>query len=55
MPPLIKGYLRCGAVIGDGVVIDQQFGTTDVFVVMPVAQIDPRYLAHFMKEERAAA
>lgn len=55
MPPLIKGYLRCGAVIGEGVVVDRQFGTTDVFVVMPVAQIDPRYLAHFTKEERAAA
>ena len=55
MPPLIKGYLRCGALIGDGVVVDRQFGTTDVFVVMPVAQIDPRYLSHFVKDERVAA
>ena len=55
MPPLIKGYLRCGALVGDGVVVDKQFGTTDVFVVMPVAQIDPRYLSHFAKDERAAA
>lgn len=55
MPPLIKGYLRCGAMVGDGVVIDHQFGTTDVFVVMPVAQIDPRYLAHFVRDDRASA
>ena len=31
LPPLIKGYLRLGAYIGDGAVIDHQFGTTDVF------------------------
>ena len=29
LPPLIKGYLRLGAYIGDGAVIDHQFGTTD--------------------------
>ncbi|HVG52125.1 MAG TPA: GNAT family N-acyltransferase [Xanthobacteraceae bacterium] len=47
LPPLIKGYLRIGATFGDGAVIDRQFGTTDVFVVLPVATINARYLAHF--------
>ena len=47
MPPLIKGYLRLGACVGDGAVIDRQFGTTDVLVVMPVAKINPRYFGHF--------
>ena len=47
LPPLIKGYLRVGARFGDGAVIDRQFGTTDVFVVMPVADIAARYAAHF--------
>lgn len=47
MPPLIKGYLRVGAHIGDGAVIDHQFGTTDVFVILPVESIDARYFAHF--------
>src|SRR5690606_26140560 len=47
MPPLIKGYLRLGAVVGDGAVIDHQFGTTDVLIVLPVARIDPRYFEHF--------
>jgi putative hemolysin len=47
LPPLIKGYLRLGAYIGDGAVIDRQFGTTDVFVVMPVKQINSRYFARF--------
>jgi len=47
MPPLIKGYMRLGAFFGDGAVIDHQFGTTDVLVVMPVAKINPRYFGHF--------
>ncbi len=47
MPPLVKGYIRAGAVIGDGAVIDKQFGTTDVFIYLPVAKIDPRYKSRF--------
>ena len=47
MPPLVKAYLRCGAHVGDGAVVDQRFGTTDVLVVLPVAEIAPRYLAQF--------
>lgn len=47
LPPLIKGYLRVGAFVGDGAVVDHQFGTTDVFVIMPVKAINPRYFAHF--------
>jgi putative hemolysin len=47
LPPLVKGYLRAGAEIGDGAVIDRQFGTTDVFIHMPVAKIDLRYQHRF--------
>ena len=47
LPPLIKGYLRLGAFVGDGAVIDRQFGTIDVLIVMPVENIDPRYFGHF--------
>lgn len=47
LPPLIKGYLRLGAFVGDGAVIDRQFGTTDVLIVLPVEKIDPRYFGHF--------
>ncbi|WP_188913286.1 GNAT family N-acetyltransferase [Salinarimonas ramus] len=47
LPPLIKGYLRLGARFGDGAVVDRQFGTTDVLVVLPVSAISPRYVAHF--------
>jgi putative hemolysin len=47
MPPLIKGYLRLGAYVGDGAVVDRQFGTTDVLIVLPVAAINSRYVDHF--------
>ena len=47
MPPLIKGYLRLGARIGDGCVVDHAFGTTDVFIIMPVAAISSRYVSYY--------
>jgi putative hemolysin len=47
LPPLIKGYLRLGASFGDGAVIDRQFGTTDVLVILPVSAINKRYIEHF--------
>lgn len=47
LPPLIKGYLRLGATVGDGAVIDHQFDTTDVLIILPVENIDPRYFEHF--------
>jgi L-ornithine Nalpha-acyltransferase len=47
LPPLIKGYLRLGAYIGDGAVIDHRFGTTDVLIIMPVSAINTRYIEHF--------
>ena len=56
MPPLIKGYLRLGARFGSGAVIDRQFGTTDVLVILPVAAIDQRYVAYYGDEgQRYAA
>ncbi len=50
LPPLITGYLRVGAFVGSGAVIDHQFGTTDVLMIMPVASINPRYIAYFGSE-----
>jgi putative hemolysin len=47
LPPLVKGYLRLGCYVGDGAVIDRQFGTTDVFIILPVERIRERYFSHF--------
>ena len=54
LPPLIKGYLRLGAYIGDGAVIDYEFGTTDVLIVLPVSAIKQRYFEHFDLSRPAA-
>ncbi|MFZ3327680.1 MAG: GNAT family N-acyltransferase [Methylocella sp.] len=47
LPPLLKAYLRAGAKFGDGAVIDTQFGTTDVFTIMPLAEMEERYLNYY--------
>jgi putative hemolysin len=54
LPPLIKGYLRIGAYIGDGTVVDHEFGTTDVLIVLPVLAINKRYVDHFTGGRQAA-
>ena len=55
LPPLLKGYLRTGATIGPDIVLDHAFGTTDVFILMPVADIDPRYISYFSTPGQLAA
>lgn len=47
LPPLLKAYLRAGAKFGDGAVIDSQFGTTDVFTIMPLGDMEDRYLNYY--------
>jgi len=47
LPPLLKGYVRAGCCIGDGAVVDRQFGTTDVFIYFPLSGIDARYKSRF--------
>lgn len=49
LPPMIKGYLRAGASIGDGAVIDRQFDTTDVFIYFPFSSMDARYRTRFAR------
>lgn len=53
LPPLIKGYLRLGCFIGDGAVVDYQFSTTDVFILLPVERIAKRYSVHYDLETGA--
>lgn len=47
MPPLIKGYLRLGAFVGDGAVVDHQFNTTDVSIIVKTDLITGRYAKHY--------
>ena len=44
LPTLIKGYLKLNAYIGDGAVVDHKFKTTDIFVFLPVNDINYQYV-----------
>lgn len=47
LPPLVKGYLRLGGFVGDGAVIDTQFNTTDVCVVVKTELVTEKYSRHY--------
>lgn len=55
LPPLIKGYIRAGAYVGEGAVIDHQFNTTDICIVLPVHQIASRYKNHYTRKINQAS
>lgn len=54
LPPLIKGYLRLGGFVGDGAVIDQQFNTTDVAIVVKTDLVTDKYYRHYERQLREA-
>lgn len=49
MPPLIKGYLRLGGFVGDGAVIDHDFGTTDILIMVQTSLVTDRYFNHYAR------
>jgi putative hemolysin len=51
LPPLIKGYLRLGAFVGDGAVVDHQFHTTDVCIILKTDWVTGRYYRHYTRDE----
>lgn len=52
LPPLIKGYLRLGGFVGDGAVIDLEFNTTDVCVVVETELVTKRYSRHYGRQSK---
>lgn len=55
LPALIKGYLRLGGFIGDGAVIDHQFNTIDVCIIVKTGLMSNRYKKHYERKSRTAA
>jgi putative hemolysin len=47
LPAMLKGYVRAGCCVGEGAVVDKQFGTTDVFIYFPMSGLDARYKSRF--------
>jgi putative hemolysin len=52
VPPLVKGYLRLGGWVGDGAVVDHQFNTTDVCVLVKTDQVSDKYFKHYDRTAR---
>ena len=48
LPPLIKGYLRCGARILGAPAWDPDFNTADLPMMMRLADLPARYRRHFL-------
>ena len=55
LPPLIKGYLRLGGRIGDGAVIDPEFDTVDVCIVVRADGVTDRYMKRYSRDSEALA
>jgi putative hemolysin len=54
LPPLVKGYLRLGGFVGEGAVIDAQFNTTDVIVLVKTDLVTDKYYRHYERQLRNA-
>ena len=52
VPPLIKGYLRLGGFVGEGAVIDPEFGSTDVCIIVKTEIITEKYIRHYERGMR---
>ncbi|WP_417069289.1 GNAT family N-acetyltransferase [Niveibacterium terrae] len=53
LPPLIKGYVRAGAMICGEPAWDPDFNTADLLVLLPMARAEQRYARHFFERQAA--
>jgi L-ornithine Nalpha-acyltransferase len=49
LPPLIKGYLRLGGFVGEGAVIDREFNTIDVCILVITDEVTDKYFNHYTR------
>lgn len=48
LPPLLRGYLRLGAWVCGRPAHDPDFGVADLYVLLSMRRVNPRYLRHFL-------
>ncbi|MBN0042874.1 GNAT family N-acetyltransferase [Streptomyces actuosus] len=48
LPALLRGYLRLGAWVCGEPAHDPDFGVADLYVLLSMRRVDPRYLRHFL-------
>lgn len=49
LPPLLKGYMRAGAVVCGEPAWDPDFNTADLLLLLPMSRTDSRYARHFIE------
>lgn len=55
LPPLIRGYLKVGAYVCGEPAWDADFNTADLMMLLPLAQLNPRYARHYLGDAAAPA
>ena len=50
LPPLIKGYLMVNGKFGDGLFLDKDFNTTDVFIMVETESLTDKYRKHYLEK-----
>lgn len=53
MPPLLKAYLSLGAKVCGEPYWDRDFNCADVFMLLNVSDLNPRYARHFLGKSRS--
>ena len=53
MPPLIKGYIRAGAIVCGEPAWDPDFNTADLLLLLQMNAADSRYTRHFIDRQAA--
>ncbi|PRC93021.1 GNAT family N-acetyltransferase [Solimicrobium silvestre] len=51
VPPLLKGYLRAGAWVCGEPAWDPDFHCADLFLLLPLENLDGRYSRHYLKDK----
>ena len=55
MPPLLKAYVSLGAKVCGEAYWDRDFNCADVFMLLNVSDLNPRYARHFLGRPRSEA
>ncbi|MFA9439832.1 GNAT family N-acetyltransferase [Uliginosibacterium sp. sgz301328] len=51
IPPLLKGYMRAGAMVCGAPAWDPDFNTADLLLLLSMTQVDSRYARHFVDRQ----
>ena len=47
MPPLVKGYLRLGCYIGDGIAVDTDYNCLDICIILRTDKVAEKYVNRY--------